>query len=138
MVGRGSVFLRGDETEWDPEDRCEDQRRDRELDRRRETLLELVDDRPPRRHAGPQVPLGRGPYVLPVLNIDGLVEPVLVADLLDGLRSRALTEECLRRPAGKRSDPKEDDDRERDQDRDQKQQPTDDEFEHLRRPPAVD
>ena len=136
VVDRGSVVLRRDEAERDPEQRREDHRGDRELDRRREALLELVDDRPPRGDARAQVALGRGLDVLPVLDVDRLVEPVLLADLCDRLRRRALAEERLRRPARKRPDPDEDEDREPEQDRDQEQQPADDESEHLRRPPA--
>ena len=50
--------------------------------------------------------------VLPVLDVDRLVEPVLVLDRRDRLGGRPLTEEGGRGAAGKRSDPEEDEDRE--------------------------
>ena len=77
--------------------------------------------------------------VAPVLLVDRLVEPVLVTDLRDRLCRRTLAEQRLRRRAGQRPDPEEDEQREPDQDRDEQEQPADGEAEQLplpRRPPA--
>ena len=55
VVDRASVALRCDESERDPDQRREEHRADRELDRGREPLLDLLGDRASRRDARPEV-----------------------------------------------------------------------------------
>ena len=109
--------------------RREEHRGEGELDRRRETLLQLVGHRATGCDARSQVAARRRLHVVPVLDVNRLVEPVVALDLGDRLGGRALAEQRLGRPARKRSDPDEDEEGEPEQDRDEKQQPADDEFE---------
>ena len=83
-----------------------------------------------------QVALSRRLDVVPVLDVDGLVEPVLLTDLLDCLRICALAEKSLRRSTREGPDPDEDENREPEQDRDEEQESADDEAQH-RRPPTL-
>ena len=100
-----------------------------ELDGRREPLAELLGDRAPRGDARAEVARPDGLQVAPVLLVERVVEAVLVADLRDRLVGRPLAEQRLRRGAGQRADPDEDEEREPDQDRDEQQQPADGEAE---------
>ena len=81
VVEPGAVALGRHEAERDPERDREHHRRDRELDRRREAVRELVGDGSRRDDAVAEVAVGGLLQVVPVLQPDRLVEPVLVADL---------------------------------------------------------
>ena len=73
--------------------------------------------------------------VLPVLNVDRLIEAVQVTDLCHTAGRRTLSEQRVRRAARQRVHPEEDEDRDPEQDRNEEQEPADDESQHLR-PPA--
>ena len=64
-------------------------------------------------------------YVLPVLDIDRLVEAVQVPRLRNPSRRRALAEQCVRRTSRQRVHPEEDQDRDAEQNRDEHQEPAD-------------
>ena len=110
----------------------EDHRSERQLDRGREAVLELLRDRAERLDARAQVQVADGlDEVAPVLDVQRLVEPELVADLCDRLRRRPLAEERLRRRARQQADPDEDEERDAEEDRKEQEQPADDEAKHL-------
>src|SRR5262249_42780394 len=81
-----------------------------------------------------EVTVGQWAEVLPVLDINGLVEPVQVTDLRHATGRRTLSEERVRRAARQRVHPEEDKDRDPEEDRDQKQDPADEIPKHLRPP----
>ena len=131
MVEDAPVALGREEAERDAEHDREEHRGERELGRRGETVRELVGDRSPARDADPEVELADRLEVAPVLVVEGPVELVLVPDLGDRLRRRALAEQRLRGRARQQPDPAEDEDREPEEDRDEEEQPADDEAKHL-------
>ena len=130
MVDRAPVSLGRDEAERDTDQRREQHRRDCELHGRRETVLDLLGDRPSRGDARAEVSRPHGLQVAPVLLVEWLVEAVLVAHLRDRLVGRPLAEERLGGRSGQRPDPDEDEQGEPDQDRDEEDQPADGEAEH--------
>ena len=130
VVDRLPVPLRRDEAERNAEEGREDHRAERELDRRREPLSDLLGDRAAGSDARPEVARSDRLEVPPVLLVDRVVEPVLVSDLRDGLRRRALAEQRLGGRPGESPDPEEDEQREPDEDRDEQEQPADGEAEH--------
>jgi hypothetical protein len=137
VIEEAAVVLCGEEAERDPEPDGEDQRRERELDRRRKAVLDLVRDQPVRGDRGAEVALRPGPELAPILFVDRFVEPEALPVGLHELRRRALAEQGLGRPARQRADPEEDEQREPEGDRDEKQQPADDVTKHfyvVRRP----
>jgi hypothetical protein len=80
--------------------------------------------------AGAEVGVERRLDVVPVLEGDRPVEPVLLLVLLDELGRRPLAEQRLGRASRERVNPREDEDRDPDQDRHEEQQPADDEAKH--------
>jgi hypothetical protein len=114
-----SVALRRDETERDSDEDREEPGCERELDRGRETTLDLLDHRLARLDAVAEVAGDDRVQVGEVLDVDRLVETVLLLDLGDRGGGRAFAEERLRRPAGQRPDPPEDQDRQAEEDRDE-------------------
>ncbi len=97
MVHRSSVSLGREEAERDADEGREEHRADRELDRRREPLGDLLCDRPTGRDARPEVTRADRLQVAPVLLVERIVEAVLVADLGDRLVGGPLAEQRLRR-----------------------------------------
>ena len=95
MVDAGPVPLRREEAQRHTDADREDHRRESQLDGRRETVLELVGDRARTGDAGAEVAARERLQVRPVLDVDGLVEPVLMTDLCDGLRRGVLAQERL-------------------------------------------
>ena len=136
MVHRSPVTLRCEEAEGDAEEDGEETGRDRQLDSRGEALPELLDDRAPRLRRLAELTLPDVLEIAPVLNGEGLVEPVLALDLRDCLRRRPFAEQRLCRAARKVPDPEEDQDREPEEDRDEEEQPADGEPKHRGVPPA--
>jgi hypothetical protein len=139
VIDGPAVPLGRDEAEWDPQTHRDEHRRQRQLDRRRELLLELGKHRAARPNALAEVVLERDRFqVAPVLNVERLVEPVLLADLGDARRCGALAEQSLGRAAGQCPDPAEDQDRQTEEDRDEKKEPADDESQHVARRTLID
>ena len=97
MVHRPSVSLGREEAERNTDEGREEHRADRELDRRREPLGDLLGDRPTGRDARPEVARADRLQVAPVLLVERIVEAVLVADLGDRLVGGPLAEQRLRR-----------------------------------------
>src|SRR5207248_5229206 len=125
MVEDPAVALRRQEAERDAEEDGEEHRRERELHRRREALLDLGRHPAARGDADPEVSGDRRLQVRPVLDVDGLVEAVALAVRLDESRRRALTEERLGRAPWERPDPEEDQERDAEEDRGEQEQPAD-------------
>src|SRR6266516_4093163 len=132
VVEQRPVLLRGEEPERDAEADREHHRGQRELDRRREPVLDLERDWPEGLDAGAEVEVAyRLDEVAPVLDVERLVEPELKPELGDGPRRRPLTEQCLRGRSREQADPDEDEERDPEQDRDEQEQSADDEAKHL-------
>ena len=93
VVEDPAVPLRGDEAERHPGENGEEHRGDRQLHGGRELLLDLGRDAPARGDAHAEVALDGRLQVRPVLLVDGLVEPVVLAVGRDERRRRPLTEE---------------------------------------------
>ena len=128
MIESPAVTFGREEAERHAESDREDHRSDCELDRRREALLELVGDVAMRRQALPKSK-ARRLDVLPVLDVDRLVEPEALLVLPDELGRRALAEEesaglpgRARTQTKTRIEP--------DQNRDEEHEPADDETKH--------
>ena len=95
VVHHAAVAFGGEEPEGHAEGDCEDHRRDRELDRRREAARDLLGDRTPRGDARAEIALHELLEVLEVLDVDRPIEPVDALDLLDRLGRRPLAEQRL-------------------------------------------
>ncbi len=131
VVEEAAVAFRRQEAERDPDEDREEHRPDRQLDRRRKALEELVEDRPSRRDRVAEVDRPDLLEIGPVLLLDRLVEAVLLVDRRDLIRGRPLAEQGRRRAARQGPDPEEDQDREPEQDRDDEDEPADDEAQHV-------
>jgi hypothetical protein len=131
VVQGRAVLLGRQEPERDAEQDREEHGRESELDRGGEALLQLLRDGPSRADAVAEVAVDDDLLdVLQVLDVNGLVEPVLALDLRYLGVGAALAEERLCRPAGQQPDPQEDEDREADEDGDEQEEPADDEPQH--------
>ena len=108
VVERGAVLLRRQEAERDPDDHSEEAGRQRQFKGGGKALLDLVGDWAAGGDAGAELAVPDGLQVAPVLDVDRLVEPVLLADPVDVLLRRALAEERVGRAPGQRPDPDED------------------------------
>ena len=133
VVEQAAVVFRGQEPERDPDERREDRGCDREFDSGREATLDLLGHRPSRRDTRAEVALDDGLQVRDVLDGQRLVEAVLLLDLGDRRFGGPLSEQGFRRAAGQHPDPGEDEDRKAEQDRHEKQEPADDESQHVAR-----
>ncbi len=108
VVEDSAVAFRGKEAEWHAEDEGEEPSGERQLDRGREALLELLGDRSPRDDARPEVTFGKRLHVSPVLDVERVVETQLVADLCNRLLVGAFAQERFGWCPGQRPDPDED------------------------------
>ena len=99
VVDPAAVPLGGDEPQRHAEHNGEDHRRERQLERGGEALLELLDDRPAARLRDAEVAADRRPDIAQVLLRQRVVEPVLLVDRLDLLLRGALPEQRRRRAA---------------------------------------
>ena len=125
-----AVLLRGEKAERDADRHREERGGERELEGRGKPLSDLGQHRLPRRDRRAELELRGLLEIAPVLHIDGLIEAVLMIDLLDRRGCRAFAEERLGGAARERPDPDEDEDREPEQDRDEQQKSANDEPEH--------
>ena len=97
VVERPSVPLGREEAEREAEQRREEHRPESKLDRRRETIADLLGDRTTRRDARAEIAGADRLEVAPVLLVERVVEAVLVTNLRDRLRRGPLPEERLGR-----------------------------------------
>jgi hypothetical protein len=133
MVEEAAVAFRRQEAERDPANDREEHRSERQLDRRREALPELLRHRPPRGDRVAELEPHDAAEVVEVLDVHRLVQTKLLVDRRDRLRRGALAEQRRRGGPGQRPEPEEDQERQPDQDRDQEQEPADDETQHVAR-----
>ena len=132
MVEDAAVSLGGEEPERNADEDREEHRRERELDRGRETVPELVRHRPAARDADCRSRAGRSSSGSPSTARRSAGRACTGGGSARSSRaSRAHRGAPAPAEPGRSADPAEDEDREPEKDRDEEEQPADDEAKHL-------